>query len=131
LIRQLLTENVALAACGGVLGWALAWGLIRLLPALDFAAIPRLDALRMDPSVVAITACLSLGAGLLFGTVPAIGISAIGSQTQGRGGGTGAGSRPSALLRGGLVVAQVSIALMLLNAAGLLRRVQVFRRRIG
>ena len=121
LIRQLLTENVALAACGGVLGWALAWGLIQLLPSLDFAEIPRLDELQMDPSVVAITACLSLGAGLLFGTVPAISISAIGPQQQVRGAGTGA-HRRSVLLRGGLVVAQVSIALMLLAGAGLLIR---------
>jgi putative ABC transport system permease protein len=121
LMRQLLTESVALAACGGVLGWALAWGLIQLLPALDFAEIPRLDSLQMDPSAVAVSACLALGAGLLFGAVPAISISAIGPQ-QMRVPGTGSRSRRSALLRRGLVVAQVSIALMLLAGAGLLVR---------
>jgi putative ABC transport system permease protein len=122
LIRQLLTESVALAACGGVLGWALAWGLIRLLPALDFAEIPRLDSLQMDASVVAVSACLALGAGLLFGAVPAISISAIGPQQQMRAPGTVSRNRWSALLRSGLVVAQVSIALMLVAGAGLLVR---------
>jgi putative ABC transport system permease protein len=122
LIRQLLTESVALAACGGVLGWALAWGLIRLLPALDFAEIPRLDSLQMDASVVAVSACLALAAGLLFGAVPAISISAIGPQQQMRVPGTVTRSRRSALLRSGLVVAQVSIALMLVAGAGLLIR---------
>ncbi|MEO8096968.1 MAG: ABC transporter permease [Acidobacteriota bacterium] len=121
LIRQLLTENAALATCGGVLGWALPWGLIRLLPGLNFAEIPRLDALDLDLSVVAVAALLSLLAGLLFGTVPAISISAIGTEQSVRRTGTGV-RRRSALLRGGLVVAQVSIALLLLAGAGLLAR---------
>jgi putative ABC transport system permease protein len=95
--------------------------MIRLLPALDFAEIPRLDALEMDLSAVAAAVCLSLGAGLLFGTLPAISISAIGPERSIRGAGTGV-RRRSALLRGGLVVSQVSIALMLLAGAGLLVR---------
>jgi putative ABC transport system permease protein len=96
--------------------------MIRLLPALDFAEIPRLDSLQMDPSVVAVSAALSLGAGLLFGVVPAISISAIGPQQQVRTAGTSVRSRRRALLRSGLVIAQVSMALVLSTGAGLLVR---------
>jgi predicted permease len=73
IIRQLLTENLLLAVCGGALGLALSVPLMRL-----FTLILRGNAdaealgIRMDGTVLAFAAVLSLACGILFGLVPAL-----------------------------------------------------------
>src|SRR5262249_10580778 len=60
LTRQLLTESVAFAICGGVLGVALAFVAIRSLPAMGLTSLPRLQELTMDASVLSFSLGLSL-----------------------------------------------------------------------
>ena len=78
ILKQLLVESAVLALAGGVLGLALAfWSLDLLqwiaprLPLTGGIGIPGLDEIRVNLPVLAFTMGLSLGAGLLFGVVPA------------------------------------------------------------
>ena len=122
LVRQLLTESVVLALCGGSTGFALAWAILRTLPTMELTQIPRLQELGMDPAVLAFGLVLSLLTGLLFGLYPAWRVSRSNPFQQLREAGRAGDGRRSSILRGGLVVAQVSCSVVLLIAASLLIR---------
>ncbi|HEX6738840.1 MAG TPA: FtsX-like permease family protein, partial [Vicinamibacteria bacterium] len=123
LARQLLTESLLLGLAGGGLGvLAAVWGvsgLGRLLP----AAAASLVELRVNGSVLAFTAALSLASAVLFGLAPAL--RAAGSDPQAA---LHESSRTLGPGRRGrrrgeaLVVAEVALALTLLVGAGLLLR---------
>ncbi len=121
IVRQLLTESGLLAAAGGLVGLVLAaWG-VRALVALAPPTLPRLDAIRMDGWVVAFTALITLGTGLLFGLVPAIQAARpnlAGALSDGARGGSAGLHRQR--FRRGLVVSQIALALVLVVSAGLL-----------
>lgn len=122
LLRQLLTESVLLALLGGGTGLLAAAFSLDALLALQPAGLPRLGEVRVDRFVVAFAAALSLLTGLLFGSFPALQMTrratAQSLHEGGRGVLTGRGHR----LRGGLVVGQIALAMMLLAGAGLLIR---------
>ena len=123
LIRQLLTESVVLALCGGVAGVILArWGLDALL-ALAPTNLPRVTEIHLDSGVLLFSLALSVVTGLVFGIAPAL----LAARTdvnealkQGTRGSTEGGARGR--LRSALVVAEVVLALVLLGGAGLLAR---------
>jgi putative ABC transport system permease protein len=115
LIRQLLTESLLLAAIGGVCGLALAWSLIRIAPSfIPAGTLPVGLALVLDARIVAFTSAVTLLTGLLFGLVPAWKISR-------RAGSRGVTSGNSKLL-GGLAMAEIAIAVVVVAGAGLLLR---------
>ena len=122
-VRQFLTESLLLAALGGLAGLALAWWGMAFVNALLPDTIPRNGEISVDWRVLAFNFTLSVAAGLLFGTLPALRASQMaltealkaGSQTLG--GGFGA-SR----LRASLVVSQVALTVVLLTGAGLMIR---------
>ena len=119
IVRQVLTENVLLAAAGGLLGCAVAWVLTRALVALGDAALPRWAAIRVDARVLVFAVVVSLLTGLLVGAAPAWQISrdlrgAI--VSGGRAGIDGARLRA----RGLLIGTEVALAVALLAGAGLL-----------
>jgi putative ABC transport system permease protein len=123
LVRQALTESLVLAALGGLAGVALgAWG-TRALAALQPPDMLPVRHLGMDRSVLGFLSLLALGAGLLFGTAPALWsgrrLPAEALKEGGRGGSAGGRAR-----RWGdtLVVAEVALALVLTVGAGLLLR---------
>jgi putative ABC transport system permease protein len=123
LIRQLLTESVVLALCGGVAGVILArWGLDALL-ALAPTNLPRVTEIHLDSGVLLFSLALSVVTGLVFGTAPAL-LAARADVNealkQGTRGSTEGGARGR--LRSALVVIEVTFALVLLGAAGLLAR---------
>src|SRR4029079_17970072 len=72
LIRQVLTESLALAVIGGTLGFLLAlWG-IDLIVALSPENLPRLDEISIDRRVLGFTLLMTLLSGFVFGLAPAL-----------------------------------------------------------
>jgi len=119
LMRQLLTESMLLALAGGLLGIALAYGLIKIVASLagDLTVFARNNHLevRLDLPVVLFLVALSVAAGLLFGVAPAfIARKQPASAMRQRGAGLRQGH-----LRSALVISQVALALILLVGAGL------------
>jgi predicted permease len=124
LIRQLLTESVALAVVAGTLGVGLAYGALAWLVAQAPADIPRLASTTIDLGVLAVTVGVSVGAGLLFGLFPALqtraaapGLSLTSDGTR-----SATSGRDGSRLRAGLVVSELALAVILLVGAGLLMR---------
>jgi predicted permease len=70
LARQVLTEAVLLALLGGALGAALAFAQLAALKYLLPADTPRLADVAIDRRILAFTAAISLGSGLLLGLLP-------------------------------------------------------------
>jgi putative ABC transport system permease protein len=123
LVRQLLTESCCLAAAGGAMGLLLALGGTRLLVVLAPSDIPRLYDVRVDAAVLLFTLGATVMAALCFGAIPALHASAARTVLHLRTGDRGSRSRPgSAGARSTLVVAEITLALMLLMGAGLLMR---------
>jgi len=123
IVRQLLTESMLLSLVGGVLGLALAWGLVRLLVAASPEQLPRVQEIALDLRVLLFTFGVSLLTGLLFGLAPALAATrhSLGHflKEAGRGGAEGLAHNR---LRGVLVVTEVAFSLVLLVCAGLLGR---------
>ena len=123
LVRQMLTESLLIAVGGGVAGLVVArWG-IEALVALAPKQIPRLHMLSLDWRTFAFALAASLLTGALFGLAPALQISRVNLNESLKEGGRGSsgGSRHNRL-RGLLVIAEVSLAFVLLIGAGLLMR---------
>jgi predicted permease len=111
--RQLLTESAVLSIAGGALGLALGIVLTRLLLPLGELIIPRLSEIRVDARVMLFALGVSLVAGLLFGTAPALQASGTDVAEPLRNDQrTGTGRSRRALQRS-LVVAEIALALML------------------
>ena len=121
IVRQLLTESLLLAFAGGGLGLLMAFGFLNLLASLAPQGIPRVNDIRIDPGVLGFTLLLSVLTGIIFGLAPALQASRPNLNTTLKEGGTRVtegGSRHR--LRSLLVMAEVSMALVLLIGAGLL-----------
>jgi predicted permease len=118
LIRQLLTECLLLACCGGALGLLLAsWGkdFLTWFPTTDTMILTT----RIDLRVFAFSTALTVLTGVVFGLSPSLrstrqefaSVLRLGGHT---------GRAPRALFRKSLLVAQVAMSLMLIVVAGLL-----------
>ncbi|HKB08137.1 MAG TPA: ABC transporter permease [Candidatus Polarisedimenticolia bacterium] len=121
LVRQLLTESLLLAALGGGLGLVLGlWG-VDFLKGLDPGNLPRLGEVEIDRGVLLFTSLVALLSGVLFGLVPALQISRghLGTTLKAAGR-TVSEARGRRRVRALLVVAQMTLALMLLVGAGLM-----------
>jgi predicted permease len=121
--RSLLLESVILSVMGGALGIVFADQGLRVLAIVGQTNLPRMNEIVLDSRALAFTVAISILCGLLFGLIPALRY---------------AGPRVSAALRSAgrhasanrerrrasnlLVVAQVSMALVLLVSAGLMIR---------
>ncbi len=123
LVRQLLTENLAIAAMGGTLGFALAALGVRALLALAPANLPRLPEVSLDAPVLAFTAGLSILTALLFGLLPALqGSRADLQETLKEGGRANTTGARRMRVRQSMVVGQVALAVVLVVGAGLMLR---------
>jgi putative ABC transport system permease protein len=123
LVRQLLTESVALGLLGGMLGLGLAvWG-VQALRTLQPDTIPRIEEIRIDLQALGFALALSVATGIVFGLVPALRLLDRdlhgGLKEGGRAVSAGAGVRGT---RRVLVLAEVALAFMLLVGAALLLR---------
>jgi putative ABC transport system permease protein len=126
LVRQLLTESLLLSGLGGIVGIALAFGALRVLPRLAPADLPRLSTIHLNGTVLLVTAAVTVLTGLLFGLVPAMQSSrARLSENLREGGRGGTAGRGGQRLRRGIVAAQLALVVVLLTSAGLLLRTWV------
>jgi len=122
-MRQVLTESMALAIPGGVAGVLIAIGAVRLLNAWQPLVLTNYPPVSLDLPVLLFTFGLSVMTGLLFGVAPAFATARTSVQDALRGAGsTLSGGRGTARLRRVLVVMELAISLMLLIGAGLLGR---------
>jgi putative ABC transport system permease protein len=120
--RQLVVESTLLGVAGGAGAVALAPLALRALRSLAPAQLPRLDNVAIDPVVVAFLAAAAIGTGIVAGLLPALqaGRGANGSLLlAGWRGSVGDGR---SVVRRGLVVVQIAIAVVLVVGAGLVSR---------
>ena len=122
LLRQLLTESILLALCGGACGALLSiWG-VRLLVKVfgsDAASLPMSPDLR----VLAFTSAACVATGILFGIVPSLRSLKVQVSPTLKGS-SGPSEEPRSRLGWGkgLVAGQVALSLLVLFAASLLMR---------
>jgi len=123
-----LTESLLLTVTAGTCGALVAWWAVPALAAIAPRNLPLLASATMHMSAVMLAIALSVVAGLVFGAIPVMRRSAVLETLRASGRGLTA-SRAQRIVRAGLVVGQVSLAVVLLAAAGLLvRSVEALKR---
>jgi putative ABC transport system permease protein len=115
LAQQLLTESAVLAVLGSGLGLALTLWSVRALVRHLPADLPRVSEILVDGRVLAFTTLITLASAALFGLVPLV--QSRGLRLNARGVSSG-----QSRMRSGLIVGQVSLALVLLAGAGLMTK---------
>ncbi|WP_223641122.1 ABC transporter permease [Corallococcus sp. EGB] len=119
LVAQFLTESLVLSLVAGAVGLLLAlWGTDALVATVG-DSLPRAQGVKLDVASVLFTLGVSVLTGVLFGLVPALQASRADLHAAMREGARATGSHRTGRLRAALVVAQVSLALVLLVGAGL------------
>jgi predicted permease len=119
LVRQLVSESMLLAVLGGGVGLLLAEWTLRALVAFGTDVIPRLAEIRIDSLALGFAVIATLVTGLSIGLLPAMqasGVNVLNALKAAGPGSVGSGR----YLRGGLVVVEVSLSLVLLITTGLL-----------
>jgi predicted permease len=125
MMRQLLTESIVLALCGGAVGLLFARWVASLLMSIHVATdIPiRLFDVQMDWRIFAFSFSVAIATGVVAGLVPAIQASKTNlADTLKAGGRSGDGSAGHSRFRNVLVVTQVAVSVLLLACAGLFAR---------
>jgi len=121
LVRQVLTESLAISLAGGVTGLGLAYVAVRALVAAAPIDVPRLDEVHLDLRALLFAFGTAIVSGLLFGLIPAWRASRSQPQDALRSGGRSATqSRHGLRISEILVSAEVALSAALLVAAGLL-----------
>ena len=122
LVRQLLAENLLLAALGGVTGLVLGTGLTWVLVALAPPTLPRLDQVIVDLPVVTFTFSCAAFCAALFGVVPAFRTTRAGAISALRLGEPSVAGVPGRIgfvlvaAEIGLVVVSLSVAALMVNS---------------
>jgi putative ABC transport system permease protein len=123
LIRQLAIESALIGIVGGTIGVVLATAAVPALAGLVPAGTPFVSYVTIDTRVLALTAAMTLAAIVCVGVLPAISTSGIDTTRALKEGARGATqARRTTTLRNALVVGEISLAVVLLVAAGLLVR---------
>lgn len=122
LVRQLLTESIVLAVIGAVLGLGLAAVGLRILMSVDPTSLPPLAPVRLDWVVVTFTLLLGVTTTVVFGLAPALRTLRLNLVESLREGGQATIGGHRQRLRAALVVAEVTLAVILVIGAGLMVR---------
>ncbi len=121
LARQFFTESLLLAGAGGSAGLLIAVAAVQAVRAFGPASVPRIHDVTLSFPVLFYTLGISVASGLLFGMAPVLRmrkpelVSAL--RESGHGGAGGSRDRHG---RNILVMAQVTLAVVLVSSAGLL-----------
>jgi len=130
LIRQLVTEAMLLSGLGGIVATGIAPLGLSVVGRMIPTGIAAAPASVLDARMLAFTLLLSAATGIAFSVIPAFQMArpSLTDSLRNVGRGTvGAGQR---LMRDGLVVLQVAVALVLLVSAGLMVRTLINLRAI-
>ncbi|HEY5028966.1 MAG TPA: ABC transporter permease [Candidatus Angelobacter sp.] len=127
IIRQLLTESVLLALCGGVLGVIFAYISIHWTHVLGPKSVPRLDEIGIRGDALLFTFLISIVSGILFGLMPALRVVRVDVLTKLKESDRGSAGTNAMWGRGNnlrrmLVIAELAISVVVLVIAGLLLR---------
>ena len=119
LVRQCITESGVLGLCGGLLGIFAAAVSVR--PFITFwpHGLPRADEIHIDWRVLCFAAGVSVLCGLFFGLTPALRVPMHGLEQALRAGGRTISGR-SQRMQAAFVVSEITLAFVLLIAAGML-----------
>ena len=121
LVRQLLTESVVLALVGGVLGALLSIGGVKAFVSIIPPDFFGTDRIALNGRALLFTLVVSIASGLVFGILPALQATRSNINNALREGGrSGTMGIRRNRLGASLVVAELSLALVLLISAGLL-----------
>jgi putative ABC transport system permease protein len=119
--RQFLIESLLLTSAGAALGLGVAWGALKATNFYLAKMLPQSLPASLDWRVLGFAVALTLAVGVIIGLIPVFHILrtnlAAVIQSSSRGASSSRGVRA---LSGGLVIAQVMVALILLTGAGLL-----------
>jgi len=122
-VRQLLTESAVLAAAGAVIGIALSTFTFTYLARLVPGGLPLGTKPALNVSVLLFSAAVTSLVVLVFGAGPAVVASRVSLNTVLKSGAARAtGGLSTQRVRNALVVAEISLTIVLLVAAGLLLR---------
>lgn len=121
ILRQLLTEHLALACLGGGLGILLAYVLVVAVSAVAPPAVASLSGASMDARAITFAAALTVLTGVAAGVWPAHHAGQFGVVSRlNESARTMVSGRSGARARRALVIAEVSLSLVLLVGATLL-----------
>ena len=123
-IRQQLTESFMLAIVSGVVGVGLAWLGLDLLLSLAPVDTPRIGEVAIDARVLLFALAISMMTAVIFGLLPALKSSKAELFTTLKDAGARGltGRLSNHRLRNAVVIAEVSLALLLVTCAGLFVR---------
>ncbi|HEX5083703.1 MAG TPA: ABC transporter permease [Blastocatellia bacterium] len=123
MLRQFLTEGMILVLLGAASGVLLADSGLKMIMASAPDSVPRTGEIRIDLFVLAFTLGVSTLAVFIFALAPMAQLREknLADWLHGSGKGSGAGAS-SQMLRKGLVVAEIALALMLVVGSGLMLR---------
>ncbi|HEY2907435.1 MAG TPA: ABC transporter permease [Vicinamibacterales bacterium] len=122
LLRQLVTESCILTLIGAAGGLLLARATIRLLLVASPVTFPSFVAPSIDARVAIFTIAVSIACGILVGLAPGLHTHRDGLNDSLKESARGSDGRRSQRVRSGLVVLEVSLAVVLLVGAGLMIR---------
>ena len=131
IVAQLLVESAVLAITGAVLGIGLAAAGIRFLVANTPSGVPRIQNASLNSTVLLFTAAVTVAASLACGLIPARRASRTDLQATLRESGRESRRLGRDRLRGGLIVAEIAVAMVLLTGAGLLVRSTILLGRVA
>jgi predicted permease len=116
-----LSESLLLTLSAAIAGLLIAVAGLRAILAIAPTDIPRLSTVGLNGTSVAVAVLLAVGAGLIFGLIP-LARTTVDVNTLREGGRGLTASSTQRIVRNGLVVGQIALALVLLAAAGLMLR---------
>ena len=121
LVRQMMTEGLALSLVGCCAGLLLAQGAVLAIRKLPDGTIPRADSISIHWIIVGVLVLVAIMTTVLSSLLPALLAARVHPQAALQAGSRGVGARSvGRRLSGGLVAAEVALSTLLLVGTGLL-----------